>query len=164
MQTFLPYPNFRRSLESLDRDRLGKQRGEVKQMLNALFGIKRGYRNHTATKMWVGHTDALAHYGLCACEVWMERGYKDDTYSDIYGFLKCDLNDFTLPPWFGSRLVHSSHRARLKEKDGLFYSKFSWAEPPAEGYFWPSATYDWRTKIGDGLDPYYNPSYVAGKA
>jgi hypothetical protein len=36
MQTFLPYPDFRESLESLDNKRLGKQRVEALQLTLAL--------------------------------------------------------------------------------------------------------------------------------
>jgi len=35
MQTFLPYPDFLQSLQSLDNKRLGKQRVETFQILNA---------------------------------------------------------------------------------------------------------------------------------
>ena len=38
MQTFLPYRNFRKSLQSLDDKRLGKQRVETFQILNNLLG------------------------------------------------------------------------------------------------------------------------------
>lgn len=39
MQTFLPYPNFNESAQVLDRQRLGKQRVEVLQILQAIkFG------------------------------------------------------------------------------------------------------------------------------
>ena len=36
MQTFLPYPNFADSLDCLDYRRLGKQRVEAFQIINAL--------------------------------------------------------------------------------------------------------------------------------
>jgi uncharacterized protein (DUF2132 family) len=34
MQTFMPYPSFRKSLDCLDNKRLGKQRVEAKQIYN----------------------------------------------------------------------------------------------------------------------------------
>lgn len=40
MQTFLPYPDFEKSAYSLDRQRLGKQRVETLQIMQALFGQK----------------------------------------------------------------------------------------------------------------------------
>ena len=36
MQTFLPYADYTRTAKCLDRQRLGKQRVECKQILNAL--------------------------------------------------------------------------------------------------------------------------------
>jgi hypothetical protein len=42
MQTFLPYPDFRKSAEVLDRQRLGKQRVEGLQLINSLAGITNG--------------------------------------------------------------------------------------------------------------------------
>ncbi len=67
MQTFLPYPCFIESAKCLDFRRLGKQRVESKQLLNALeirkSGIaKGGWVNHPATVMWEGYEDALKHY------------------------------------------------------------------------------------------------------
>jgi hypothetical protein len=79
MQTFLPFPSFEQSLQSLDYRRLGKQRVETKQILMALLGESKGWVNHPATKMWRGHEHALAEYGLLSCREWKSRGYKDNT-------------------------------------------------------------------------------------
>ena len=38
MQTFLPYPDFKKSASCLDYKRLGKQRVEGLQILNAIQG------------------------------------------------------------------------------------------------------------------------------
>ena len=61
MQTFLPYPDIEKSLECLDRLRLGKQRVEAYQILNILLNRTKTkeWRNHPAVKMWEGHTNAL---------------------------------------------------------------------------------------------------------
>ena len=64
MQTFLPYPDFKKTAKCLDYRRLGKQRVECKQILNALQkrkgGItKGGWVNHPATKMWEDDFQAL---------------------------------------------------------------------------------------------------------
>ena len=42
MQTFLPYPDFTQSAKTLDYRRLGKQRVEAWQILNALRGVSKG--------------------------------------------------------------------------------------------------------------------------
>lgn len=46
MQTFLPYPSFVESAKCLDRQRLGKQRVEVLQLLKALLVPGSGWGNH----------------------------------------------------------------------------------------------------------------------
>jgi len=66
MQTFLPYSSFIESVRCLDRQRLGKQRVEALQILNALNGKSKGWTNHPATKMWCGYEEALCLYkDLC---------------------------------------------------------------------------------------------------
>ena len=40
MQTFLPYPNFTASVMCLDYKRLGKQRSEAQQMINAIQRVR----------------------------------------------------------------------------------------------------------------------------
>jgi hypothetical protein len=64
VQTFLPLPDFAESAAVLDRQRLGKQRVEVLQLLGALTGQRPGWVNHPAARMWRGHERALARYGL----------------------------------------------------------------------------------------------------
>ena len=82
MQTFLPYPCFIESAKCLDFRRLGKQRVESKQLLNALeirkSGIaKGGWVNHPATVMWEGYEDALKHYMNIMIIEWRLRKYKN---------------------------------------------------------------------------------------
>ena len=57
MQTFLPYKDFRKSLQCLDYRRLGKQRVEAMQIHNILTGKNESsaWVNHPAVKMWKGH-------------------------------------------------------------------------------------------------------------
>ena len=62
MQTFLPYDDFVLSLDCLDYRRLGKQRVEAMQLLNAMKREKGGWINHPATKMWRGYEKALTEY------------------------------------------------------------------------------------------------------
>ena len=59
MQIFAPYKDFRRSLQSLDNKRLGKQRVETFQILNNLLGRPKkdgtpykGWTNHPCCVMW----------------------------------------------------------------------------------------------------------------
>ena len=106
MQTFLPFPDFARSAACLDRQRLGKQRLEAKQILQANLqgptvlklnvvgaspewgpvptSLPDGYRiaatgwyNHVVVRMWRGHELQLARYGMAICSEWVRRGYED---------------------------------------------------------------------------------------
>ena len=142
MQTFLPYADFRRSAQVLDRARLGKQRLECKQLVQALEakarGEKAGWQNHPAALMWEGHIIAMCDYALQICDEWTARGYKD-TMRSFFHERFMGLGERSKPSWVGDERVHASHRARLKQKDPVHYGQFNWSEEPCgpEGYVWP---------------------------
>lgn len=136
MQTFVPYPNIGHSALVLDRQRLGKQRVEVLQILNALTGNSKGWVNHPATLMWKGYEPALAAYGVAVCEDWKRRGYKDTCQEKITALIQ--PSSYRLPSWWGDDSVHSSHRANLLRKFPDYYSHFGWTEDPTMPYIWPT--------------------------
>lgn len=130
MQTFLPYPSFIKSARCLDYRRLGKQRVECMQILNALEGKSKGWINHPATLMWKGYENALKIYANRCIKEWIARGYKNTIpLYEVESFL-------LLPNWFGGS-IHSSHRSNLLRKDFEFYSKYNWTERPNLPYYWP---------------------------
>jgi hypothetical protein len=132
MQTFLPYPDFQRSVEVLDYRRLGKQRVEAKQILNALAGKSRGWTNHTATRMWRGFEPALAAYMDACIDEWVKRGYNNTMQT-----IRPALVSIVLPPWFGDEAFHASHRSNLLRKKPEYYGQFGWVEGPDLPYVWP---------------------------
>ncbi len=140
MQTFVPYSDFAHSAQVLDYRRLGKQRVEALQILQALVPVagrkSHGWRNHPATKMWQDNIYGLAAYGIAVCDEWISRGYKDTVRGKILAHFPPDSDD--LPFWWGDERVHSSHRANLLRKDFPFYSQNDWAEDPEMPYFWPA--------------------------
>ena len=142
MQTFLPYSSFTQSARVLDYRRLGKQRVECKQILIALqnkaVGIKSGWQNHPATLMWAGYEKSLCYYGFIICKEWQNRGYKDTLLPYFEKQYKCYDGSLT-PCWWNWEPLHSSHRARLLEKDIKHYGQFNWSEQPVgpEGYVRP---------------------------
>ena len=153
MQTFLPYPNFVDSAKCLDRQRLGKQRVECLQILNALLGARSGWANHPAVKMWRNHETALAVYGWHMCEEWTGRGYKDTCKDKILKFIwdqpltsehyaaivaNPDMYTGFLPKWLGDDAFHASHRSNLLRKNYGHYSQFGWTEDPYLPYVWPA--------------------------
>ena len=147
MQTFLPYADFGKSAACLDNKRLNKQIIECKQILMALDGKTKGWRNHPAVLMWKGHQGALFDYALCCAEEYRDRaGHPHSLHN---WFLEpWNKTSVVYPRWIGYEPFHSMHRAVLLDKDPEWYSQFDWTEKPAVKvpngsrmsypYVWPS--------------------------
>lgn len=133
MQTFLPYPDFRRSAQTLDRQRLGKQRVEAWQILRALAGETMGWRRHPAVLMWSGHEDSLREYGRAVCREWIARGYRDAMLERFAG-----PDDAPAPSWLGDERLHRSHRRSLYRKDPKAYAAFVDDALEEGDYYWPA--------------------------
>jgi len=129
MQTFLPYPDFKKSLRSLDYRRLGKQRVEAYQIIRAIkYGG--GWRNHPAVKMWRGSVNALKLYHNLCIDEWVSRGYRNSMPKmKISGRI-------SYPSWLGRNNFHAAHRSNLLRKDQAYYNQFGWPEPPDLPYLW----------------------------
>lgn len=136
MQTFVPYDDIYKSIEVLDRQRLGKQRVETFQLLNAIAGKTKGWVHHPAAIMWRENVNGLIAYGVAACDEWISRGYADSCRDKILAHGHADFTD--LPTWWGDDRVHSSHRANLLRKMPDFYAQYGWVEDPSMPYFWPN--------------------------
>lgn len=131
MQTFLPYPEFKKSAACLDNKRLGKQRVEAKQIFKALTtGPGAPWYNHPAVQMWKGYTEALLAYYDAIVKEWIRRGFKNRM--PLYG-----IDCYVSPPWLGDYRFHSSHRSNLLRKDPIHYMIFGWEEPDNLPYLWP---------------------------
>lgn len=148
MQTFLPYSIFSASAACLDRQRLGKQRVECKQLLQALgvpvggplAGKPSSWRNHPAARIWAGFEPALAVYAVHVCLAWRARGYQDSLMPQFEAVLwnfQRDGVEHRVPPWLGDPDFHASHRSNLLRKDPVWYSQFGWEEPDDLPYVWP---------------------------
>ena len=130
MQTFLPYPSYEASARVLDWRRLGKQRVEGMQIINAIENPnKQGWQNHPATVMWRPYVDSLKLYTNVIIREWIDRGYNNNM--ELY-----DVNNPVKPHWIGDDRIHSSHRANLLRKDYEYYSQFGWDENPESPYVW----------------------------
>jgi len=141
MQTFLPYSNFNASALVLDRQRLGKQRVETLQIMRTIAGISpgKGWINHPATKMWIGHENFLMMYQEAIVGEWLSRGYKDTCLDKTYQVFETIDSSFTYPEWLGDKYFHASHRSNLLRKDYEYYSQFGWTEPIDIEYVWPTS-------------------------
>jgi hypothetical protein len=132
VQTFLPFPNFHQSAQSLDNKRLGKQRSEAKIILNVLYGKSAGWRFHPAVRMWVGYEKALESYFDTISKEWINRGHLHNM---------CLFNNkipFEYPPWFGNEKFHLSHQSNLIRKFPEHYRPiFGYDIPNDLPYYWP---------------------------
>ena len=151
MQTFLPYDSFRKSAQCLDYRRLGKQRVECKQILNALYkwhqlekhGIqpeKKGWMNHPAVLMWKGYENFLGNYMQDMIAEWVKRGYKNTMvvpWTMIDEIVADHAGMFASPWWLGYSEVHESHQSNLLRKDTEFYGQFNWSVDDTLEYIWP---------------------------
>jgi len=151
MQTFLPSSSFQKSAKILDYRRLGKQRVESLQILNVLLGIDlkgkphkaKGWTNHPAKIMWIGHEGALFAYMCAMCNEWEARGYNNlamrahiKRLLSTYGS-NILAKTYNRPSWLGNKRFHASHRSNLLRKDFKYYSQFKWKEPNNLEYVWP---------------------------
>lgn len=141
MQTFLPYTDFVECAKVLDYRRLGKQRVECLQILNALIlpNAKRGWSNHPAVKMWRGYELNLAKYGLAICNEWIERGYKDTCAFKIANVCfqaRQPLGYSKFIEWLTPDLC-LSHQSNLVRKDSAYYGPKFPDVPDNLPYVWP---------------------------
>lgn len=133
MQTFLPFDDFKKSVEVLDYRRLGKQRVETFQVLNVLLGRtdSQGWRNHPVTRMWRGYEEAMKVYQNLTIAEWIKRGYKNTMSFEVV-----DESNVVMPSWFGNYDFHRSHRSNLLRKNFEYYSQF-FSDPVDLEYVWP---------------------------
>jgi hypothetical protein len=137
MQTFVPYgSDFFANAQCLDRQRLGKQRVETLQIINALTDARYGWQSHPAGKMWQGYVPALALYNKYICEEWIRRGYKDTILERMHPYTN-GVSPIYLPEWLEDPAVAASHRSNLLRKDYTHYCQFGWQEPDDLPYVWP---------------------------
>lgn len=131
MQTFLPLGFHYGSLDVLDNKRLGKQRVEAKQIINALEGKTKGWVNHPATRMWIGALPLLKQYHDWAIHVWVRRGFKNNMplyYRPLSDGSISRAPMYESPEWaLDDNVAYSvflSHRIVLYQKDPKQYGRF----------------------------------------
>ena len=148
MQTFLPYPDFRRTARVLDQRRLGKQRVETLQIIRGLTRPGYGWRHHPAVKMWRGHEEALGSYGLAITDEWCRAGFADTCEASIRAELATvGITEVRtqqqlraageLPWWLGNRRFHRAHQSALVRKGPDHYRRWFPSVPDDLEYVWP---------------------------
>lgn len=133
MQTFLPYPDFRKSLECLDPRRLGNQvYRECKTLING------GWPHHPVAKMWRDYRWALAHYAVTGLNVLTSRGLYYPHHYEFFERIMQDETNHDIPWWLGWEPLHLSHRSNLIRKDPEWYGPMFPGVEPSLPYVYPS--------------------------
>ncbi|UCE13651.1 MAG: hypothetical protein JSV04_00400 [Candidatus Heimdallarchaeota archaeon] len=145
MQTFLPFSNFKKSLQVLDWRRLGKQRVEALTIIKAIEGKPRkdgepykGWLNHPCIIMWRDYVPALKLYHDLSINEWVRRGFNNNM--PLYNLEETQIS---YPHWLGFPPYHASHRANLLRKEFSYYSQFGWEEQPSDVYVWLDENDSW---------------------
>jgi hypothetical protein len=155
MQTFLPHPAVRDSLDALDNKRLNKQILETYQILNVLSGQTKSnaWRNHPAVLMWEGSESELWRYGMTAVALADMRGIKTENNLANLKALAVKCGSYwgdEVPLWRTNtttiKRVNTTHKANLYRKDPEYYAEYASAvndeynKPCCEGcqYYWPT--------------------------
>lgn len=119
MIIYLPFADFELSAQALDTRRLGNQRKDAFELLEALLSNKESSFETTLVDMWRGYESALANYNIALSKEIDRRGYVDDYYYETFLL----MNKYALsfleakrPHWLGNESIHSSHRSALKRE------------------------------------------------
>jgi hypothetical protein len=151
VQVFLPYPDFEKSIRTLNKKHLTKQLVECIQLLSIIVHNKKGYANHPVTKMWRNYARSLHKYAEICCRVIAE---KYPTYNLKKMQDRLNSAEFGGPvgdsvvedPWFlGNLEFHDSHKSSLWHKNREEYHIFeqynyikcyAWPVPVKKVTFW----------------------------
>lgn len=133
MMTFIVFGDFVINATFLDNKRLGKQRVEAMQLIDA---IEKGtaWKKHPAAVSWKNHVDGLKYYANCIINEWIKRGFNNTM--EFYVLPETVI----LPWWTQWSPLHHSHRAMLIRKDPFFYKDKFDVDPLFWnfGYIWPN--------------------------
>lgn len=134
MQVFVPLTTFDECVRVLDNKRLFKQLLEAYQILNVILDRpkpdgtpRKGWKNHPAVKQWEYWPGTLLTYADAARRECDKRGIATEQMKKLLDELGIRRTK-SLPCWWGDAEVHSSHRARLLQKDWEHYRQFKWRE------------------------------------
>lgn len=155
MQTFLPYPAMRDSLDALDNKRLNKQILETYQILNVLSGQSKSgaWSNHPAVLMWAGAENELWRYGMTAIALANMRGIKTENNLANMDALAAKASRYwgnDEPMWRTNpttiKRVNATHKSNLYRKDPEYYAEYvsavndEYNQPCCDTcqYYWPT--------------------------
>lgn len=115
MQVFTPYPQPFACADCLDPRRLNKQIIECKQVLAAILGESKAWKNHPVTKQYRAHTAYLEAYTKCL------ENYRAGNFDEAFYYDKKAMGH---KPEFLTEEFCAQHKRRLFTKDNNFYACF----------------------------------------
>lgn len=129
MQIFCPYPQPIDVAMCLDRARLNKQIIECHQILFAIDGTGRGWRNHPVVKMYEPYKEWLECYAKClGCYQWCLRERESDdegAYRLLLIAIEWSRQANSCRPPFLTEEFCNQHKRRLYTKNPDHYWQFS---------------------------------------
>lgn len=136
VNTFILTNSPKNCVKLLDYRRLGKQRVEAKQIIDAIENPKsNGWSNHPVTKMWKNDVLGLKYYFNCCVDEWIDRGYKNTMIKYIIEF---DDEKDILPWFYYNKQIQESFKASLLRKNPEYYNDKIMCEEEymLNGYIW----------------------------
>lgn len=117
MQVFITSKNPIETVKVLDNRRLNKQIIECRQILNAINGQTKAWKNHPCTLQYKNHKSWLICYLYCL--EYYKRGNIDDA-------LFCSNKCFEMVPNFHDDEYLNQMKRRLYTKDNNHYKQWSY--------------------------------------
>lgn len=115
MQVFTPYQEPFKTADCLDGRRLNKQIIECKQILAAIKGESKAWKNHPVVKQYKNYVGYLENYMRCLIS------FKDGKIRDALSYNNCAM---FYKPEFLTMEFCNQHKRRLYTKDNEFYHIF----------------------------------------
>lgn len=101
-----------------------------------------GWVNHPVTRMWRGYEWALLQYQQDIVKEWEARGHRDTCFLKTFMLYFHDISRESseeMPPWFGDRRFHKSHKSNLKRKNSEYYGTMFAGVPDDLPYIYPAS-------------------------
>ena len=117
MQVFVPYPSPIDVAKCLDKKRLRKQIIECDQILKAITGESKAWKNHPVVKMYLHNSAWLKFYRDCLLS--FQDGYLDWAQD------RSDYADQLFRPPFLTKSFCDQHKRRLYTKAPELYPQFA---------------------------------------
>ena len=156
IQTWLPLPSYKDSIECLSREHLILQRLNILEIMEEFHAIpeedsalpgdydSHDLDGHPVLDMWKGHEVQLVELGLQTCEHYVKlTGKEDPLYQRLANHQEWATSedaDFSKPRWLGDVDFHLSHQSELLRRDREHYVAY-FTEDRDRKLIWPQSQY-----------------------